>query len=89
MRSAIFSIFGPPDKLKADKGKLVLETHQETGGSADGGSAGNETGGWPKDMKADTRRYYEGQINQGIVPDIAAAKAEWSYKPKHRPSHAT
>ena len=87
--AAMRSVFGPPDKLKVDKGKPVLQTHEE-GDSGSGG--GNETpankDGWPKDMKADTRRYYEGQINQGIIPDIAAAKTEWSYKPKHRPSHA-
>ena len=84
--AAMRSVFGDSTKLKADKGKKVLETHQETGGSAQ-----EETGtkdSWPKDMKADTKRFYEDQINRGILPDMAAAKEEWSYKPQHSPRHA-
>ena len=87
--AAMRSVFGPAEKLKADKGERVLQTHEE-GGS--GGAGGDETpankGDWPKDMKAETKRFYEDQINKGVVVDIAAAKKEWSYKPKHSPRHA-
>jgi len=85
--AAMRSVFGPAEKLKADKGKPVLETHQETGGSAGDDSGGSKTG-WPKDMKAETKRYYQDLINKNIVPDVAAAAKEWSYKPKHKPRHA-
>ena len=84
--AAMRSVFGPADKLKADKGKPVLETHQETGGSAQEETASKDD--WPKGMKAETKRFYEDQIRSGAVVDMAAAKEEWGYKPKHAPRHA-
>ena len=79
---AVRASFGDVDQLqKINPGKR--ETHQETGGHS--GSETESTDGSPKDMPADTKRYYQDQINQGAVADWEAAKAEWSYKPKHAP----
>ncbi len=86
--AAMRSIFGDSTKLNADKGKKVLPTHEETGGSAQEESDGKETGDWPKEMKTETRQFYKDQIRMGVVVDIAAAKKEWSYKPKHAPRPA-
>ncbi len=83
--AAMRSVFGDAAKLKADKGTRVLEPHQETGGSAQEATETKDS--WPKDMKADTRRFYEDQIRSGFVVDTAAAKKEFSYKPKHSPRH--
>ena len=84
--AALRSVYGPAAKLKVDKGTRVLDSHQETGGSAEEGTETKES--WPKGMPTDTKRFYEDQINRGILPDMAAAKEEWSYKPKHTPRHA-
>lgn len=85
--AAMRSVFGDSTKLNADKGKKVLPTHEETGGSAQEESGGTKDG-WPKDIKAPVRAYYTDLINKGIVVDIAAAKKELNYKPKHEPRHA-
>ena len=84
--AAMRSVFGDTAKLKADKGTRVLEPHQETGGSAQEETETKDS--WPKDMKSDTKRFYEDQIRSGAVVDMAAAKKEWSYKPKHSPRRA-
>ncbi len=79
---AVRGAFGDIDRLqKIEPGKR--ETHQETGGHSDPNT--ESTDGAPKDMPADTKRYYQDQINQGVVVDWEAAKAEYSYKPKHTP----
>ena len=79
---AVRGAFGDIDRLqKIEPGKR--ETHQETGGHS--GPNTESTDGAPKDMPADTKRYYQDQINQGTVVDWEAAKAEYSYKPKHAP----
>ncbi len=83
--TAMRSVFGPAEKLKADKGTRVLEPHRETGGSAQ--EAAETKDSWPKDMKPETKRFYEDQIRSGAVVDMAAAKKEWGYKPKHSPRH--
>ena len=85
--AAMRSVFGPAEKLKADKGTRVLDTHQETGGGAQGDS-GETKDSWPKDMTPETKRFYDDQIRSGAVVDMAAAKEEWNYKPKHSPRHA-
>jgi hypothetical protein len=79
---AIRAAFGDIDNLQKIK-PGTRETHQETGGRQESGT--DIADGAPKDMPADTKRYYQDQINQGVVVDWAAAKAEYGYKPKHAP----
>ena len=81
---AVRAAFGDIDQLaKIKSGER--ETHQETGGNSEPGGQPDRSDGAPKDMPADTRRYYQDQISQGVVADWKAAKDEWSYKPKHMP----
>ena len=79
---AVRAAFGDVDQLQKIK-PGTRETHQETGGHQEHGAESAD--GAPKDMPADTKRYYQDQINQGVVVDWEAAKAEFSYKPKHTP----
>lgn len=79
---AVRGAFGDIDQLQKIK-PGTRETHQETGGHSEPGTESAD--GAPKDMSADTKRYYQDQINQGVVIDWEAAKAEWSYTPKHAP----
>lgn len=81
---AVRAAFGDVDQLEKIGKPGERETHQETGGGAEPGSQGAKDS-WPKDMPADTKRYYQDQINQGILPDRKSAVAEWSYKPQHAP----
>lgn len=85
---AVRVAFGDIDKLQKIK-PGQRETHQETGGHSEPGGPTDHGDGSPKDMPADTRRYYQDQINQGVVADWKAAKDEWSYKPKHAPRART
>lgn len=83
---AVRAAFGDVDQLQKIK-PGTRETHQETGGHQETGAESAD--GAPKDMPADTKRYYQDQINQGVVIDWEAAKAEYSYKPKHSPRART
>ena len=81
--------YGDVSKLEKIAQPKDRETHQETGGGREPAADGaTRADGWPKEMSADHRRYYEDQINQGALKDRAAALEEITYKPKHRPSHA-
>ena len=82
------AVFGSITALEAAGKPDPRETHQETGGRGEGGEGLSVKDGWPKDMPAKMRSYYDYQINQGALADRKAAIAEWSYEPKHRPSHA-
>ncbi len=84
---AIRAAFGDVDQLQKIK-PGQRETHQETGGHSEPGGS-EPSDGSPKDMPADTRRYYQDQINQGVVANWKAAKDEWSYTPKHAPRART
>lgn len=83
--------FGPIADVEATAKPGKRETHQETGGhgsdSSDAGEGKDKGAGPPKDMSAGHRRYYQNRIDSGAMPDWAAAKAEWSYKPQHAPRH--
>ena len=81
---AVHAAFGDIAQLEKIGKPGERETHQEVGGSAEPGSQGAKDS-WPKDMPADTKRYYQDQVNQGILPDRKSAVAEWSYKPQHAP----
>ncbi len=87
---AVRAAFGDVSKLEKIGQQNARETHQETGGAAAPGPDGApaRTDAWPKDMPAKNRRYYDGQINKGFLPDRRAAVKEWSYKPKHNPRYA-
>ena len=83
---AVRSAFGDVSKLEKIGGEKVRETHQETGGGREPGAEGGpRNDGWPKEMSADSRAYYQDQINQGIFADRKAALEEFNYKPKHQP----
>lgn len=82
---AVRAAFGDINQLEKIGKPGERETHQETGGSAEPGGEGASKDSWPKDMSADTKRYYQDQINQGILADRKSAVAEWSYKPQHVP----
>ncbi len=83
------SAFGDISKLEQIGQEQARETHQETGGGRDPGSeGGSREDGWPKDMPAKNRAYYEKEINKGVIADRKAALAEWNYKPKHSPGYA-
>lgn len=86
---AVRAAFGDIGQLEKIGKPGERETHQETGGGAEPGGQPDHGDGSPKDMPADTRRYYQDQINQGVVANWAAAKTEWSYKPKHAPRART
>lgn len=79
---ALITVLGPAAKLQVAREK-ERETHQDTG--SDGGGEESATGGWPKEMPAATKRYYEDLINKGVHADRKAAVEEWSYKPKNGP----
>ncbi len=81
---AVRAAFGDISQLEKIGKPGERETHQETGGGAEPGSQGAKDS-WPKDMTADTKRYYQDQINQGVMADRKSAVAEWSYKPQHAP----
>ena len=64
--------FGPADKLKPG----TRDTHQESGGA--GADAERETAGkWPKEMGEAQKRYYKGQINNGVYTEKSAIE-EWN-----------
>lgn len=76
--AALKAAFGPLAHI-AD-GESRRETHQE-GGSGDGGGTGarkNEgSGGWPKDMPAGNRQFYQDLVNKGQQTRESAVK-EWT-----------
>ncbi len=80
--------FGPVETLEGVGKAKPRETYGETGGGAEPDDGGGDKDGWPKDMSAGHRRYYDDQINQGVLVDRKAAIAEFNYKPKNRPRHA-
>lgn len=80
--------FGSIESIEAAGKPRPRETFSETGGGAEPDEGGERSDGWPKEMPADSRRYYQDLINKRVLPDVAAAKAEWGYKPKHGPRHA-
>jgi hypothetical protein len=74
--AAIELAFGPVEALEAAKPRGERETHEETGGGS-GRDRGNGSEGWPKDMPAKNRQYYEGQIAKGRYTRESAVK-EWN-----------
>ncbi len=85
---AVRAAFGDVSKLEKIGDPAPPESHQETGGGRDPGADGARSDSWPKDMPAKHRKYYDSQINKGILADRKAAVKEWSYKPKHNPRYA-
>lgn len=83
---ALRAAFGGIEAIEAAGRRKPPETHQETGGQG-GGGEGEGGEGWPKDMPADTRRYYQDLVGRGIYTQKSAIE-EFRYKPKHRPSRA-
>ncbi len=82
---AVRAAFGDVSKLEKIGQETARETHQETGGGREPNTEGATSEGWPKGMSADSRTYYQDQINQGIFADRKAALEEFNYKPKHQP----
>ncbi len=81
--------FGDVAKLEKIGAESRRETHPETGGGRDPGpDGGQRADAWPKDMTAKHRRYYQLQIDKGVMPDRKAAIAEFSYQPKHNARYA-
>ena len=81
--------FGPIDSLEAAGRPKPRETYVETGGGRDPDEAGgDDKDGYPKDMPADSRRYYDDLIAKGAVADKAAAVKEFRYQGKHKPRYA-
>ncbi|MEE8607203.1 MAG: hypothetical protein V3S55_06355 [Nitrospiraceae bacterium] len=77
--AAMRSVFGDSTKMKADKGKKVLETHQETGGSAQEGSDSEDSspgGRPPKGLSRDAKKHYGTQIERGMYANWAAVSKE-------------
>ncbi len=76
---ALRNAFGPIDAVEtAGPGKRPAASHDETGGSDEGGDGG-PTGGWPKAMPTANRLYYDDLIHKGIYTQETAVK-EWEKK---------
>jgi hypothetical protein len=75
--AAIELAFGPVEALEAVKSRGERETHEETGGAGGGQNPGGE--GWPKDMPAKNRMYYESLLAKkaGGYKSKADCIAEW------------
>lgn len=77
--TAIEMAFGPVEALEAARPRGERETHEETGGGSGSGSGGKDGGGWPSDMPAKNRAYYDGMLAKkaGGYKDKADCIAEW------------
>jgi hypothetical protein len=85
LRAAFGAIESVERSKRTDAGG---STHEEVGGGDRGGDdKSGGTGGWPKDMPARNRQYYEQKIAAGVYQDRDAALAEWNYRPKHSPNY--
>ena len=77
---AIRAVLGPVEKLeKARSGTNVHDTHHETGGGGDGGTGKKKTGKLVDKLNAETRKYYEKRIEQGVNKDWADVESELKY----------
>lgn len=79
--TAVEMAFGSIEAMEAARPRGERETHQETGGGSGGGNRGGSGEGWPKDMPAKNRQYYERMIAKGSYTKDRAIK-EWSNYPR-------
>ncbi len=77
---AIQTAFGSVDALEAAK-PGSRETHEETGGA--GGGEKSSGSGWPKDMPAANRAYYQDLIARKVYTKDSAI-AEWNHPANKR-----
>ena len=79
---AMEAAFGPIEAVEAAKQRDRVPGHNETGGADASDAEGDNSGsGWPKDMPADNRRFYQDLINKGVYTEASAAK-EWGGRSK-------